>query len=130
MFLLANRLSHPPARFLINSLAQFRAPEEYAYQDQSEKVDIYSMGNIFYILIAKLWPFEELDNDKKARTKIKNGERPSIPKEIAESTDPFDIALVKALQMCWIQDQKKRATAREVEKFLDKELLRLGVDKS
>ena len=32
--------------------SKFRAPEEYAYEVENEKVDVYSMGNIFYQLIA------------------------------------------------------------------------------
>jgi serine/threonine protein kinase len=111
-------------------LSQFRSPEEYAYEPQSEKVDVYSLGNVLYGILTQLWPFEELKTDKKAREKVKKGERPSIDNGILNSTDPFDQAMLKAIEMCWIQDPVKRASAREVQTFIAGELERLGVEKA
>jgi len=100
-----------------------RSPEEYNYEDQSEKVDIYSFGNILYMLLTNMWPFEE-ESDKEAVAKVKKGERPPIPKEILDSTDPSIKILKETMFMCHEQDPAKRATAREVETFIVDALLR------
>jgi len=100
---------------------KFRSPEEYMYKNQSEKIDVYSMGNVFYALLTELWPFDEL-KDKDAQTRIINGERPFIPESISESNDPNQIALLKAMKMCWSQNPSDRATARDVLKYVTKQL--------
>lgn len=105
----------------------FRSPEEYAYEAQTEKVDVYSLGNVLFAILTKQWPFEEVEDDKKARRRIKNGERPAIPDPIRNSTDPFDKAMLHAIEMCWIQNPVERASAREVQDYMTKELKRLGV---
>jgi hypothetical protein len=84
------------------------------------------MGNIFYTLLEKTYPFED-QSKKKAQSLIMSGERPRLSDSNAKSKDEFTQALVKAMNMCWIHDPEKRAGAREVERFLDTELARLGI---
>ena len=96
---------------------KFRSPEEYRHEIQSEKVDIYSMGNIFYSLLTGLWPFERT-KEKYAQRLIMSGQRPPIPPEISDDDDPALKTLIHAIQMCWVQDQYERATARDVEQYL------------
>ena len=86
----------------------------------------FSMGNIFYALMSKEYPFSDRSK-KTVQRKIMAGERPKLNETIAKSKDPFDQALIRAMDMCWIHNPKKRATARQVEKFIDSELVRLGV---
>jgi cytochrome c556 len=76
-----------------------------------------------------MWPFEHAKESKKARKAIMKGMRPNISEAILQSTDPFDQAMVKSIEMSWIQDQEKRASARQVQAFIEKELDRLGVSK-
>lgn len=109
-----------------NNPGTFRAPEEYTYDLESEKVDIYSMGNIFFALVTKEWPFEE-DEEKDAKIKVINGKRPKIPRAMRESNDPADKALLKVTAMCWEQDPQLRPTALEAKDFLAAELNKLGV---
>jgi len=104
-----------------NNPGKFRSPEEYLYLGESEKIDIYSMGNVFYSLLTGKWPFENRKT-KEAQRLVKNSERPPIDKEIRESDDPLDVALQKALERCWEQDPVERASAREIEQFLEAEL--------
>jgi len=59
---------------------KFRSPEEYRYDEESEKVDVYSMGNIFYQLLTGEDPFERLDVDT-VRDKVMNGDRPLVSKK-------------------------------------------------
>ncbi|CAB9497556.1 Putative serine/threonine-protein kinase/receptor [Seminavis robusta] len=105
----------------------FRSPEEYRYDLESEKVDIYSLGNVFYSIMMKEYPYEDISK-KKAQKLIMDGKPPPIHANFTNSTDPFTRALVKATYMCWTLDPEKRATAREVEHFIDSELERLGVN--
>ena len=83
----------------------------------TEKVDVYSLGNIFYKLLTTWWPFEDV-SDKQAKKLVKGGDRPRLPKSITESEDPITKALLEAMYMCHRQSQTERASAREVETFL------------
>lgn len=117
-----------PCLFLVgNNPGTFRAPEEYAYKLESEKVDIYSMGNVFYALLTDLWPFEK-EVTKKAQGDVKRGIRPPIQLALKESKDPAHKALLAAMQMCWKQDPAQRATAKEVKDYLEVELKKLGFE--
>jgi serine/threonine protein kinase len=104
-----------------NNPGKFRAPEEYLYIGESEKIDVYSMGNIFYSLMTGRWPFED-QKPKEAQRRIKNNQRPPIDESLRESDDPLDVTLLKAIDKCWDQDPTERASAREVEQFLEAEL--------
>ena len=102
-------------------IAKFRSPEEYYYKEQSEKVDVYSMGNIFYVLLTKEWPFDDM-KDKAAQHEVKHGRPPPISASIRNSTDPYTQALIKAAEMSWVYNPKERPSAREVESFLSQSL--------
>jgi len=106
-----------------------RSPEEYKYEPQTEKVDVFSLGNVFYTLLTKESPFAD-DKDKDAQKKVKNGERAPIPEKFLNSTDPFIQVFIKIIEMCWIQDPKERASARDIQKLITSELKRLGIHES
>lgn len=82
------------------------------------------MGNIFYTILTELWPFED-EKDEKAQSKIMRGERPPVPEEILNSTEPEHKVLLKAIEMSWIHDPEKRPTARQIATYLKSELRRL-----
>eukprot|EP00529_Nitzschia_sp_RCC80_P011403 CAMPEP_0113502832 /NCGR_PEP_ID=MMETSP0014_2-20120614/33800_1 /TAXON_ID=2857 /ORGANISM="Nitzschia sp." /LENGTH=632 /DNA_ID=CAMNT_0000397717 /DNA_START=251 /DNA_END=2149 /DNA_ORIENTATION=+ /assembly_acc=CAM_ASM_000159 len=103
----------------------FRSPEEYNYEPETEKIDVYSMGNIIYEVLTNLGPFEEFET-KIARKMVKAGHKPPFPDSILNSTDPFDKAMIHSIEMCWVRDPKKRASAREVQRYITGELKRLG----
>ena len=96
---------------------KFRSPEEYNYQLETEQVDVYSMGNIFYFLLVGEFPFAARSRDTVKRT-LKEGKRQRIPDEYANSEDPMIQAVVEAIRMSWIQIPADRATARQVERHL------------
>jgi serine/threonine protein kinase len=110
--------------YVQNNPGKFRSPEEYAYEGQSEKVDIYSMGNIFYSLLTNLWPFSGKSTEK-AQQRVLNGSRPKIGEDILQRTDEPTLVLLKAMNMSWVQNPGERSTAREVEGFLEREVERL-----
>ena len=117
-----------PCGFYVgNNPGSFRSPEEYKYDEfLTEKIDVYSMGNVFYVILTELWPFGDLDTAK-AQEKVSAGERPGAPMEIMNSTDKATQTLISAIQKCWVQDVAKRATADEIVAFLETALLDLGV---
>lgn len=84
------------------------------------------MGNVFYVLLTEQWPFNDEDS-KDVKRCVKSGKRPHIPQRLRESTDPAHKAIQKVMAMCWRQDPKKRATAREVADILLHELKALNV---
>lgn len=67
------------------------------------------------------WPFQGTP-DKKAQKAIKSGKRPSLYKDVYNSTHPEDVAIREAMFMCHEQDPKVRATAREVATYLKDQL--------
>mmetsp|Transcript_25037 Transcript_25037/g.54209 ORF Transcript_25037/g.54209 Transcript_25037/m.54209 type:complete len:423 (-) Transcript_25037:270-1538(-) len=117
-FIRWNRTDDKPCSYFVGrNPGKFRSPEEYSNAGQTEKVDIYSMGNIFYALLTEYWPFEGME-EKKAQEMILSGERPHVDAELLNSKDSADVALIEAMRMCWRQDPIDRATATDVKQYL------------
>ena len=55
---------------------------------------------------------------KQVRELIKKGERPQIPDTLENSSNPFDIALLHAMDMCLKLDPSHRASSKEVYEYL------------
>ena len=97
-----------------SNLGKFRAPEEYAHEIiQSEKIDVYSMGNVFYAILSGVMPFEGIKTAT-AQELVKNGKRPKIPDEIEKSEDTATHAILAATKACWIQDPNARPPATAI----------------
>ena len=79
------------------------------------------MGNIFYVLLTKEWPFEGM-KDKPAQHEVKKGRPPKFADTIRNSMDPYTQVLIKAAELCWTYDPVKRPSARQVESFLSRSL--------
>jgi hypothetical protein len=92
---------------------QWRSPEEYSYQRETEKVDVYSLGNVLYFMLTKEIPWDDLKS-KEIATRVKNGDRPNIPIEILDSQHPYDKYMVEAIEMCFTHDQMQRPSAKNV----------------
>mmetsp|Transcript_10335 Transcript_10335/g.23178 ORF Transcript_10335/g.23178 Transcript_10335/m.23178 type:complete len:511 (+) Transcript_10335:27-1559(+) len=117
-FIRWNRTDDKPCSYFVGrNPGKFRSPEEYSNAGQTEKVDIYSMGNVFYALLTEYWPFEGME-EKKAQEMILSGERPHVDAELLNSKDSADVALIEAMRMCWRQDPIDRATATDVKQYL------------
>jgi hypothetical protein len=82
------------------------------------------LGNIFYVLLMKQWPFKYY-KEKKIAHAILDGERPFMFPDVQNSTDPIDRTLLEAMEMCFHQNPADRATARQVETFLKGKLREL-----
>ena len=122
-FIRWNESTNTPCTYTVgNNPGKLRSPEEYAYAPQTEKIDVYSMGNIFYEFLEQQWPFEKM-GDEEAQSKIMAGERPAFSKRITDQieTEPAVAVLVKAIKWCWQQELRDRPTSRQVYEFLKTE---------
>ena len=77
-----------------------------------QQVDVYSLGNIFYMLLQEEWPFQDVETDKEAQELVVNGVRPSFDEAVWNSTDAVDLALKEAMILCHQQNVTRRASAR------------------
>jgi len=108
-----------------NNPGKNRSPEEYSKgKPLTEKIDLYSLGNIFYMMLQKEWPFKEMDS-KEARHMVKHGYRPSFYADVWNSTDPYDIVVKEAMLKCHEQKPQDRASARELANLMMKKLEQL-----
>lgn len=103
---------------------KFRSPEEYGYEDETEKIDVYSMGNVLYSLLTGSWPFEEFETEE-AQEKVLNGERPSIDR--SSIIDPYALVLINTIEKCWTHKATERPSSQEILGYLEKEAGRLNV---
>lgn len=118
-----------PCGFIVeNNPGKGRSPEEYAGSVHTEKIDIYSLGNLFYTLYTDMDPWEETSEDK-AQQKVMQGKRPTVPSEMMECNDTSICPLAtirKCMWMCWEQDADKRPSARELATLLEEAIADLG----
>jgi len=105
---------------------QYRSPEEYAGRKSvlTEKIDVYSMGNIFYEILTNEKPFKNIAT-KQVRSIVKEGLRPVVPFKVKNSNNQIDIVLMRAMDMCFHQNPKKRPSAKDVAIYLSKQLQKI-----
>eukprot|EP00529_Nitzschia_sp_RCC80_P003494 CAMPEP_0113464448 /NCGR_PEP_ID=MMETSP0014_2-20120614/13207_1 /TAXON_ID=2857 /ORGANISM="Nitzschia sp." /LENGTH=1082 /DNA_ID=CAMNT_0000356531 /DNA_START=311 /DNA_END=3556 /DNA_ORIENTATION=- /assembly_acc=CAM_ASM_000159 len=110
---------------------QWRSPEESREeQNLTEKVDIFSMGHIFFRLINGHEPWNKLEpggkpSKEEINRKVKQGIMPFIPDEIKNSDDPEIVAIRDAMISCYSHDPKDRPDARGIARSLDRTLTEL-----
>ena len=99
--------------------AQFRAPEEYRYDRETEKIDVYTLGLVLYKILTNGGSLYNGMKTSIRETYVKNGGRPNITdSEILKSTHPYDTTLLKAIDLCWTFDPEERPGAREIANLL------------
>jgi len=110
---------------------QWRSPEEARNETHlTYKVDIFSMGHIFFRLICGHEPWNKLElggrpTKEEVSEKVKNGILPHIPDDIMKSKSEEIIAIRDAMLWCYKPDPKDRPSAREVANVLQKALTKL-----
>jgi serine/threonine protein kinase len=104
-----------------------RAPEEYDMAPLSEKLDIFSAGNILYGIITGNRPWSD-ERGKHIRAAIQKGDRPPVNDTIRNAAGTVDAELTRLLDRVYEHDPTERASAREVvlelESLLERELRR------
>lgn len=104
---------------------QWRSPEEARDEKNlTEKVDVFSMGHIFFRLICGHEPWNKLEPGGKPskdviNDKVKQGKLPSIPESVM-NTDDHEVAAIRdAMLDCYTADATERPSAREIAKKLE-----------
>ena len=109
--------------YYIEFCRQFRAPEEYKVEALSEKVDVFSLGNIIYSIITGIYPFAKKEYSmRETKKRVKNGEKPPLKATYRESDNPIDRVLLKAMDMSLIYRWQDRARAYDVHDLFVTEL--------
>jgi len=97
---------------------QWRSPEEAKKSDYlDEKIDIYSMGNIFFRLICGKSPWGKLDDNptkEQIHESIVQGKLPHIPSKVTKTDNPIVIAIREAMMKAYTNDPEKRPSARSI----------------
>jgi len=122
-FIRWDAVQNKPCSFYIpKNPGRNRSPEEYNYENLTEKIDVYSLGNVLYIILKKGRVFQSKSTDAVMKL-VKEGKRSPLSKYQL----PEDLAIVEAIKMCSVQDPGDRSSAGNVESFLRGKLLELNV---
>ena len=104
---------------------QWRSPEEARNENNlTEKVDIFSMGHIFFRLICGHEPWNKLEKGGRpskevVNEKVQRGELPFIPDSIMNTEDLEEAAIRDAMLDCYKADPSDRPRARDIAKKLE-----------
>lgn len=115
---------------------QWRSPEEaWESQNLNEKVDVYSMGHIFFRLICGHEPWNKLEPKGKPtkeliEKKVKKHGLPFIPDSVKKSDNPATKAIYKVILKCYRFKPENRPSAREIAKEIDRALQQLLVEEN
>ena len=110
---------------------QWRSPEEARNEfNLTEKVDVFSMGHIFFRLICGHEPWNKLEvggkpSKMEMNEKVQQGIRPTIPASVLQSTDNEVVAIREAMLQCYKFNPKERPTARSIANALQRALDKL-----
>ena len=83
----------------------------------TEKVDVYSLGNILWTLLTNKPPWSKNKDSEVVdalRQRVAKGEMPPLPSKIVNSTDLSIVAIRNAMFKCLRLDPEDRASAGEV----------------
>ncbi len=113
---------------------QWRSPEEVGEsQNLTEKVDVFSLGHIFFRMICGHEPWNKLELGGKPssnglRERVKAGILPRIPDYIMNTTVTEEKIILDAMLASYTVDPEERPSSRDIAGFLDNELRRLLKD--
>ena len=115
---------------------QWRSPEEArGEQSLTEKVDIFSMGHIFFRLICGHEPWNKLElggkpSKEMIHEKVQMGVLPLIPDHVM-NTDNKEVAAIRDVMLqCYAIDPSKRPSARMIANHLENVLNQLSAEQS
>lgn len=92
---------------------EYRSPEEYEYEEENEKVDVFSLGNVLYFLLVRkeVWWDESHSH---VYAEVKAGRRAPFPDRIRNSNGIFEKYMIKAIESAWVHRPKERPGALQV----------------
>ena len=91
-----------------------------------DKVDVFMMGNLLYLILTGLYIFEKpYLNVTEAGKELVEGRRSHFPDHILSSNDASIITTRKAIEMSWVPNWKERSSARSISDYLMKQLVKV-----
>ena len=105
----------------------WRAPEEMNMNTSTttfvnEKVDIYALGGILFHILTTHSPRGKMKRERmeEVRALVRKGVAPTLPESYRQSmkSNRATRAFVEAMDMCFVVDPDKRASARDVANIL------------
>jgi len=115
---------------------QWRSPEESREQnDLTEKVDVFSLGHIFFRLICGHEPWNKLEpggrpEKEEVLEKVKKGTLPFIPEEILKSEDREIQIIRDAMLKCYTANPDERPSARTIANELESAHKKFSAEKN
>ncbi|CAB9516381.1 STYKc [Seminavis robusta] len=96
-----------------------RSPEEYDENTYlvTEKIDIYALGNILYTIVEGQYPFYDVSTTQ-TMSLVAKGHTPPTSEPTSTSKDHNIQLLLNAMELCWVRDPRRRATARKIQNML------------
>lgn len=98
-----------------------RSPEEIIDAPLTEKIDVYSLGNVFYSILTGYFVNQDY-NIKESHWRITHGRTEEIDVRFFKSRGPAEMALIKAMQWCWTFEAEERPSIFQIVKFLEDEV--------
>ena len=109
------------------AMRKYRSPEEHKnIYVNPDKVDVFMMGNLLYLILTGLYIFEKpYLNVTEAGKELVEGRRSHFPDHILLSNDTSIIAMKKAIEMSWIHNWEERLSARSISGYLIRQLVKV-----
>ena len=97
----------------------FHGPEEFVGGDVDESTDIWSVGNMIFVLLTGLWPYYNIPHARQEELQKRAiaGELPYINPAFARQS-LIEFRLVEVMKLCHKRDPKERISIFEVVKHL------------
>jgi hypothetical protein len=96
---------------------EYRSPEEYMYKKETEKVDVFSLGNVLYFLLTQEEVWEDFGHSE-VYSLVKAGQRAKIPDKIYKSEGLFERYMIRAIESAWVHVPEWRPGALQVAEII------------
>ena len=98
-----------------------RSPEEYAFDELDEKIDVFSLANVYFYMLTKQAPWSGMPSSQ-FRKAMRSGRKPDFPEELL-MPGASDAALVNLTLRAYEHDPEQRISAStlvaELQKLLE-----------
>ena len=98
-----------------------RSPEEIIDAQLTEKIDVYSLGNLFYELLTGLYVNRGISTSK-AHYRLRHGKTEPINERYFNLRSPQEAAILQAIKWCWTFKVVDRPSIFDIVAFLEDEV--------